>query len=146
MAWVPLEANPELFAHWCATLGLDTSKYTFHDVLGTDDELLAMVPQPAHAVLFLFPITPAVEARRNAEDASAPAPSDTQDVLWFKQTVRHAPRSVHADRRSGMHVAQSACCTRWRIRPPHRRCAPARHSPSCLTRRAACRPSSAQRC
>ena len=93
--WVPLEANPELFAHWCATLGLDTSKYTFHDVLGTDDELLAMVPQPAHAVLFLFPITPAVEARRNAEDASAPAPSDTQDVLWFKQTVRRAPRSVH---------------------------------------------------
>ena len=46
MAWVPLEANPELFTAWCERLGLDTQRYAFHDVFGLDEELLAMVPQP----------------------------------------------------------------------------------------------------
>lgn len=84
--WVPLEANPELFAAWSNTLGLDTSNNSFHDVFGFDDDLLAMVPQPVHALLFLFPLTDAIEERHRAEDAARTPPSDT---LWFKQTVSH---------------------------------------------------------
>lgn len=85
--WVPLEASPELFTRWCAQLGLDASKYSFHDVYGVDPDLLAIVPQPVQAVLLLFPLTPAAETRRKAEDAHAGADS-LGNMLWFKQTVR----------------------------------------------------------
>jgi len=83
--WVPLEANPELFSEWCAALGLDRTKYAFHDVFGLDEELLAMVPAPVEAVLFLYPLTPATEAERGHEDVAPDA-----DLLWFKQTIGNA--------------------------------------------------------
>lgn len=90
MKWVPLESNPELFSSWCSSMGLDTSKYAFHDIYGPDAELLAMVPQPVAAVLLLFPITPSMEQLRQAENATAqPSPSDS-DILWFKQTIGNA--------------------------------------------------------
>ncbi|KAE8653839.1 hypothetical protein F3Y22_tig00117056pilonHSYRG00291 [Hibiscus syriacus] len=38
------------------------------DVYGLDDELLAMVPQPVLAVLFLFPITSQTEEERLQQD------------------------------------------------------------------------------
>jgi ubiquitin carboxyl-terminal hydrolase L3 len=51
-------------------LGADAdNKYTFHDVYGVDDEMLAMVPQPVLAVLLLFPISAASEAHRDSERA-----------------------------------------------------------------------------
>ena len=37
--------------------------YQFFDVFGLDPELLAMVPQPAIALLLLFPITENVSCR-----------------------------------------------------------------------------------
>lgn len=83
--WVPLEANPELFSEWCAELGLDTTKYSFHDVFGLDEELLAMVPAPVEAVLFLFPLTPTTEAERTEEPVSS-----EEGLLWFKQTIENA--------------------------------------------------------
>lgn len=88
--WVPLEANPELFSAWSTRLGLDTQKCAFHDIFGLDQELLAMVPQPVHAVLFLFPLTPCMDARQDAEDAVYAEPENGSEVLWFKQTVRPA--------------------------------------------------------
>lgn len=87
-SWVPLEANPELFGAWSAQLGLDTQQSTFHDIFGLDEELLAMVPQPVHAVLCLLPLTPNVEARHRTEDAAYTRPQGAEDVLWFQQTVR----------------------------------------------------------
>ncbi|WFD21835.1 ubiquitinyl hydrolase 1 [Malassezia equina] len=83
--WVPLEANPALFSEWCAALGLDRTKYAFHDVFGLDEELLAMVPAPVEAVLFLFPLTPATEAEREQEKAAS-----DDHLLWFKQTIGNA--------------------------------------------------------
>ncbi|WFD33987.1 ubiquitinyl hydrolase 1 [Malassezia cuniculi] len=85
--WVPLEANPELFAAWCSTLGLDGARHSFYDVFGFDDELLAMIPQPVNALLFLFPLTDAVEERHRADDASRTPP---EGLLWFKQTIGNA--------------------------------------------------------
>ena len=88
--WVPLESNPELFTSWCSSLGMDTSKFAFHDIFGTDPDLLAMVPQPVAAVLLLFPITPSMEQLRTTENASASSASSTSDILWFKQTIGNA--------------------------------------------------------
>ena len=86
-SWVPLEANPDLFSTWCETLGLDTSKYAFYDVFGLDDELLAMVPQPVEAVLFLFPLTPRIEAHRSGLQKKA---DEKSELLWFPQTIGNA--------------------------------------------------------
>lgn len=90
MKWVPLESNPELFTSWCSTMGLDTSKFAFHDIYGTDPDLLSMVPQPVSSVLLLFPITPAMEKVRAAENSSASSSDLNSDILWFKQTIGNA--------------------------------------------------------
>ncbi|KAI3613510.1 hypothetical protein CBS9595_004343 [Malassezia furfur] len=89
-SWVPLEANPELFGAWSAQLGLDTQQSTFHDIFGLDEELLAMVPQPVHAVLCLLPLTPNIEARHRSEDAAYTPPQGADKVLWFEQTIGNA--------------------------------------------------------
>ncbi|PWN93149.1 putative ubiquitin thiolesterase L3 [Acaromyces ingoldii] len=93
LRWVPLESNPELFSSWSSSLGLDTTKYEFCDVFGLDDELLAMVPQPVHAVLLLFPVTEAYEAKRHKDDEGvieSDKPEGDGELLWFKQTIGNA--------------------------------------------------------
>jgi len=70
----------------------------FCDVYGLDDELLAMVPQPVLAVLFLYPLTSLDEEEK--EESSASGTSTTRGkelskkVYFTKQTVGNACGTV----------------------------------------------------
>lgn len=57
-------------------------------------KLLALVPKPVKAVVLLYPITDATEARDNEEDeiiARDGQPEIDSTVFWMKQTVGNTP-------------------------------------------------------
>ncbi|KAJ2502878.1 ubiquitinyl hydrolase 1 [Coemansia sp. RSA 1972] len=84
--WVPLESSPEAMTKMIHRLGVDKA-VAFSDVLGLDDELLAMTPQPVHALVFLFPVTDSFQAARIREaSSSTPSPN----VWYSKQTIGNA--------------------------------------------------------
>lgn len=89
--WLPLEANPEVMNQFVQGLGLPGGA-SFHDVYGFDDDLLAMVPTPVLAVLFLFPITDEFEAARKSEDQRITEDRQkvNEDVYFMEQTVGNA--------------------------------------------------------
>lgn len=93
IAFIPLEANPELMSNLLHQLGLKKD-LAMHDVYSlTEPELLAFIPRPAHALLLVFPVSAAYESTRLAEDVTLPEYSgkgDGEPVLWFKQTIRNA--------------------------------------------------------
>lgn len=64
-SWLPLEANPEVLTTYAQKLGLPLS-IEFHDILGTEDWALEMLPSPLYAVVLLFPISEASENERRS--------------------------------------------------------------------------------
>ncbi|KAA3460287.1 ubiquitin carboxyl-terminal hydrolase 3-like [Gossypium australe] len=66
--WLPIEANPDVMNQFLWGLGLPENEAECCDVYGLEDELLAMVPQPVLAVLFLFPLTSQTEEERLRQD------------------------------------------------------------------------------
>jgi ubiquitin carboxyl-terminal hydrolase L3 len=53
--FIPLENNPEVFTELVHKLGV-SPKLGFYDVYNIDEpELLAMVPRPVHALIFIAP-------------------------------------------------------------------------------------------
>ncbi|KAI5868275.1 ubiquitin carboxyl-terminal hydrolase [Durotheca rogersii] len=93
LAFIPLEANPELMTGLLHRLGLSQALQV-HDVYSiTEPELLAFVPRPALALLLVFPVSAVYESSRLAEDAGVPDYSGKgpdEPVFWFKQTIRNA--------------------------------------------------------
>ncbi|KAL3249619.1 hypothetical protein MRX96_055837 [Rhipicephalus microplus] len=85
--WVPLESNPE-FAH---KLGLPAD-WSFVDVLGLDDDFLAMVPQPVAALLFLFPITDKYTnfVEQKSQQIAKVGQVVSDKVYFMKQTIKNA--------------------------------------------------------
>ncbi|KAJ2161217.1 hypothetical protein GGF46_001645 [Coemansia sp. RSA 552] len=86
--WVPLESSPESMTKMVHSLGADQA-VAFSDVWGLDEDLLAMVSQPVHALIFLFPSLPDFTAKRKAEAESSD--NSVAPSVWFmKQTVGNA--------------------------------------------------------
>lgn len=94
--WIPLEANPDVMNQFMWGLGVPEGDVQFCDVYGLDDELLAMVPQPVIAVLFLFPLTSDEDKEEShASGTSTAAGKDLSKKVYFtKQTVGNACGTV----------------------------------------------------
>lgn len=56
----------------------------FVDVLGLDEDLLALVPHPVLAVILLFPDTPEIVEKRSEEGPCMPV-GPSRDPLWIPQ-------------------------------------------------------------
>ena len=88
--WLPLESNPEVLNDFALKLRASPS-HVFHDIFGLDAELLAMVPQPAVAVLLLFPsdemsAAKAAQLERLRGEGYAPEPG----LFFMRQFVGNA--------------------------------------------------------
>lgn len=85
--WFPLESNPDLINDYIRKLGFQTDlgQQQFVDVLSTDDWALDMVPQPVHAVILLYPLTP-VQLEHKDTDIE----TDTNKVWFIRQRIGNA--------------------------------------------------------
>uniref|UniRef100_A0A6M2CZP5 Ubiquitin carboxyl-terminal hydrolase n=2 Tax=Rhipicephalus microplus TaxID=6941 RepID=A0A6M2CZP5_RHIMP len=89
--WVPLESNPEVITKFAHKLGLPAD-WSFVDVLGLDDDFLAMVPQPVAALLFLFPITDKYTnfVEQKSQQIARVGQVVSDKVYFMKQTIKNA--------------------------------------------------------
>ncbi|KAI5083431.1 hypothetical protein GOP47_0003174 [Adiantum capillus-veneris] len=91
--WLPLESNPDIMNQFVHGLGVSVEA-EFVDVYGFDKELLAMVPRPVLAVLFLFPLTDEFEAARSEQGNQYHDKQVSSNVYFMKQTVGNACGTV----------------------------------------------------
>jgi ubiquitin carboxyl-terminal hydrolase L3 len=90
--WFPLESNPTVMNTYMRKLGMNTDKYTFHDVFSTEDWALEMIPRPVIAMLMLYPITAETEKYSHAEQESIKSKGQvlSDKVKFIKQTIGNA--------------------------------------------------------
>jgi len=91
VVWVPIESNPEVMTKFVHQLGVPSS-WQLCDVYGLDDDLLSTVPQPAVALLLLFPINQKYEQYRLKETAEVKQRGQkiSDKVYYMKQTISNA--------------------------------------------------------
>ena len=91
--WLPLESNPTVLNDFSYSLGLST-KFSWSDIFGFDDDMLAMVPPNVKAVVLLFPITEKSELYQKEErekiESNERENVVSENVYYMKQTVGNA--------------------------------------------------------
>ncbi|KAI7536197.1 hypothetical protein KC331_g11610 [Hortaea werneckii] len=91
--FIPLENNPSVFTDLIHRLGV-SPQLSLHDVYSIDDpDLLAMVPRPVHALIFISPGD--VYHRVRAKDPGSKELfhddcGEGEKVMWFQQTIGNA--------------------------------------------------------
>lgn len=94
--FIPLENHPDVFTSLVHDLGV-SHELGFYDVYSLEDkDLLALVPRPAIALIFITP-APMYYAVRGADGTAAARDGLTYDksgdeepIMWFRQTIGHA--------------------------------------------------------
>eukprot|EP01097_Dermamoeba_algensis_P002743 TRINITY_DN2082_c0_g1_i2.p1 TRINITY_DN2082_c0_g1~~TRINITY_DN2082_c0_g1_i2.p1 ORF type:complete len:234 (-),score=41.33 TRINITY_DN2082_c0_g1_i2:93-794(-) len=90
MYWIPLESNPSMLTKFAHGLGA-SSQYGFSDVLGLDEELLAMIPDPCYAFLLLYPYEKMKPLRQKQEEEVLAKGQYVSPKLFFiKQLIGNA--------------------------------------------------------
>lgn len=89
--WVPLESNPDMLTDFASKVGLPKG-WEFVDVLGTDPELLGMVPPGSVAVTLLFQCSEKLSKFKEEQKAKIDAggQSLSTDLVYLKQYVGNA--------------------------------------------------------
>ncbi|KAI9505238.1 ubiquitinyl hydrolase 1 [Coemansia spiralis] len=86
--WVPLESSPDAMNKVIYSMGVGSS-VGFSDVWGLDEELLSMIPQPVHALVFLFP--PSDKLEEEKKKIAASSDNKVSPNVWFmRQTIGNA--------------------------------------------------------
>lgn len=62
--WMALESNPEVMNPFVKTLGFDTDKFCFQDLLSIEDWAQDMIQKPVLAVMFLYTIKEVTEKHK----------------------------------------------------------------------------------
>jgi ubiquitin carboxyl-terminal hydrolase L3 len=89
---IPAENNPEVFRRLASNMGL-SPRLDFFDVLDVNDrELLAFIPRPVHAIIFLCPADVYHATRDEIEEQMEEYQGcgSAEPVMWFKQTIGHS--------------------------------------------------------
>ncbi|KAK5128401.1 hypothetical protein LTR85_003069 [Meristemomyces frigidus] len=91
--FVPLENNPDVFNELIYKLGV-SPKLGFYDIYSIDDpELLALVPKPVHALIFISPADVYHRVRKQdtgTKELTYDGSGEQEPVMWFKQTIGHS--------------------------------------------------------
>ncbi|EEU46981.1 uncharacterized protein NECHADRAFT_35365 [Fusarium vanettenii 77-13-4] len=91
--FIPLENNPEVFNKLIHNLGV-SEKLGFYDVYSVDEpDLLAMIPRPVHALIFITPTPMYYRVRENdpgSEELTYDGSGPNEPVTWYKQTIGNA--------------------------------------------------------
>lgn len=90
--FIPLENNPDVFTELVHRLGV-SEKLSFHDVYSiSDPDLLAFVPRPCHALIFISPgdVYYRVHGRDEPQEIKYDETQNDEPIVWFKQTIGNA--------------------------------------------------------
>ena len=88
--FIPPKCNPDLFTQFIHSLGV-SSNLVFQDVFSLDPDMLAFIPRPVLALILVFPASDVYDQEKAIEESTREdykGRGKTEDVTWFKQTIK----------------------------------------------------------
>jgi len=94
--WLPIESNPDTLNEYLIKLGFDNSQFSFVDLFSTEDWAKEMIPQPAIAMIMLFPYTDKNKEFRTKEEQEILEKGQEvdQNLFFMKQKAANACGSI----------------------------------------------------